>query len=257
MFRRDPQPGPAIRKLCEPLAAAHGVHYDFVTLEGPRIASEWAFSFVRFGASLILALAERDGYPGANPKARRRGAEAVARTFGTEAACRATVFMGHALFDHTAAVQEAHGHLTSADAYRSVRGLLDEYYPLSASEKDRLEECSTELEHLAEGTAPIMHLNGFHVAASRGEDPRDDPDLVAIQQRTVGEFFRRTAAAHAIELCVGHATFEKLSDTFLWPTLLSVESLPYSAGELVVWASVSGRFTDAVSEFLDALPSSS
>lgn len=254
---KSPNAGKAIRALSEPLARQHGLDYDSEALsdmDGIPATTEAAIAFtlVYRGSSLVLNLAEPDpgGYPGIDNKARRRGAKAMAKTIGSNQAASASAFMGHALFEHMAAVLEAAGHPEDAGAYRSVREFVKAWYPMPPEWEVRLDGCSSELYHLLRGTSPDFPINGFHMVAKEGRNPREQPEMVEVQRREVGTHFRREAARAAIEMCLGDK-FDQ--DAFLDVYTMDVRHLEYSAGELSVWNSVSNQWRPAVGRAIDAL----
>jgi hypothetical protein len=135
------------------------------------------------------------------------------------------VFMAHALCEHMACVQYAEGHLESGLAYRNCRQRLAAWYPLAEPWEARLLDCTSELGHLLSGTAPNFPLNGFHLEALSGNDPRNDPELLEVERRHVAAFFRRHANATAIELCVGPPAFERLKSGLLTLGHLGAEAM--------------------------------
>jgi len=253
--------GRAKRALCEPLAERLGLDYNLESLaildgvEGPapRTAPEQlAFALVLPGASLILNLAEPDGYPGVSPKAARRGSRAVRRCIGRSTGSAASVFMAHALCEHMACVQESYGESGSANAYRRCRVLLGKSYPLTEQWENSLLAGTSELVHLLNGTAPEVPVNGFHVEAHRGGDPRKDPELLEVERQHVGAYFRRSATFTAIELCVGPSAFARSRETLLTFGHLGREALIYAAGELAAWSTVTEQWSPAVEHALSA-----
>ena len=254
---RSPNAAKAVRALLTPVAKRHGLDYDiesFRYFEGLPATTDpaIAFSLVRPGASLVLSLAEpvAGGYPGVDRKAVRRGARAMAKTFRTVGGAQAAIFMGHALFEHSATLLETDSHDDEATTYRGLRKFVTRWYPLPPDLEERLRACASELDHLRAGTSPPLPINGFHATAQRGDDPRSDPQLVEVQKREVGCRFRREAARCAIDLCLSEG-FER--DGFLELSPFEPQNLTQSAGELAIWTSVTQQWRPAVTRALEQL----
>ncbi len=95
-------------------------------------------------------------------------------------------------------------------------GDLDRLWPLPEDQVELLSEARAEyrtLHHCERRPAPIA--NGFHMAITRGEDPRQDEDLVGMQVVWAAQYLFHTATLSAIELALGADRYAALRDDMI------------------------------------------
>jgi hypothetical protein len=235
--------------MLTPIASALGFKsYDLEVLEPSGGERSKVFHMVHCGAWLLADMRDWEGFPGASKRVSRRGARYVDRNFATEDGAAAAIFLSRAFAAYMEQVMARAGHPDEAEYHRKAAALEEQYLPLADDLLAEIERAKDEFRRLDTKQAPVMPVNGFHMALLDPEhgDP-DDPELIEVQLRHANMYFRLEAAKTALRIALTDRQFEKVEEDLL-------TSMPTGGYEKLTWDLVSLRpWTDTAEKWRVAL----
>jgi hypothetical protein len=215
------------RRLLVPLAQRYRLDYDQQVMYPGSTEPEVAYQLAGCGADLLSALRYSDSVPTVDARTAASVAKLVDRSFGSEGGQHAATFLAQAFAVWMVEMMSRAGDEDSATTHAMLRDLVQEFFPIDASDLERIEELRAEYRVLDTHEIAGRHpATGWYMAQldadfAEGRDPATDPDLIQTQLRYASRYLRLRAECRAIEICSGSA-YEAIATHLVYP--------PYWAG---------------------------
>lgn len=249
---------------------------DYVRGAGDR-PPQRAFQLLGCGYDLLTELADPAAFPVLGRRGRRRGPKLLRKNLIWGGGGAAALLLGHAmptLFSKmggrlTVGEDEearfapisdgADGPPLSADEHLRVLEVLSGYYALTGElAYSGLEGWSGEFTvfeqgaprgEVSDGSVPAMP---YSAALLRGEDPSQDPALVAEQRRFARDCFINEASLKAVQFAIGFEDWPLISDYVIRIAERPQEPavLRYRAGALEAWIKGSRSYLALATELV-------
>jgi hypothetical protein len=226
-----------LRSVLTPLGERYGLDYNVEMYPGEP-ATSWearAYRFLSAGAWLLLVYAEPDDFPATKRRARKRGANRLARSLRAESGQRATVFLTQAMGIYMAETLRFRGEDESAAIHDGFIELVQSRYPLSDQDRATL-------------TAARDRLRGLEIGLLGAPPLDEEPDDDLRERRFWGaqDFFRTTMDFEGIRIALGDEEMTALDEHLRHPGRdLGWDALVRSDGDASWWLSAAENWSEA------------
>jgi hypothetical protein len=130
--------------LLAPLAQQYDIDYHREVVAPGSTRRQIAFQLVGCGADLLSALRYPDAIPTTDSRVAKSTARMVGRRFREEERRRAAVFLAEANATWNSEMMSRAGEADSASVHEHLRTLIQEFFPLDATDRDELEALRVE-----------------------------------------------------------------------------------------------------------------